>query len=235
MKVFQETFKNNAYKLAISNTLLEDITDSDEQKQIIERYHVMKTSHRGMTENIKNIKQTYYWPTLERDVINYVNTCETCQKSKYERHPYKLVYKPTPTGTKPFEDIYIDIYSLTGQKFLTIIDNFSNKVLLTSWNTTKITSDNASTFKSTLIQDVCKTYQIELHFTTPYNPNSNSPVQRFNSTLKEALISLRSNYPSKNVQELIDIAMINYNNSIHSSYDYTTSQIIRQSKLPIKF
>lgn len=104
-----------------------------------------------MTENIQNIKQLYYWPSLERDVINFVNTCETCQKTKYDRHPYKLVYKPTPTGTKPFEHIYMDIYSISGQKCLTIIDNFSkfataykrnvyrnvpkpNQSLFTSWH-----------------------------------------------------------------------------------------------------
>lgn len=54
----------------------------------------------------------------------------------------------------------------------------------------KITTDNATTFKSNLIQDLCKTYQIELHFTTPYNPNSNSPIERFHSTLKESLVAL---------------------------------------------
>lgn len=45
-----------------------------------------------MTENIKNIKQAYTtsWPTLARDVINFINTLEICQKSKYER-PYKFI------------------------------------------------------------------------------------------------------------------------------------------------
>ncbi|XP_076269006.1 uncharacterized protein LOC143201674 [Rhynchophorus ferrugineus] len=107
LRVFAETFKNNAYKLTISNTLLEDVTNPDKQKEIIEKYHKTKTSHRGITENIKNIKQTYYWPSLERDVIDYIKTCETCQKSKYERHPYKVIYKPTPIGSKPFEHIYM--------------------------------------------------------------------------------------------------------------------------------
>lgn len=39
IRIFQETFKHNLYKLFISNVLLEDITDLDEQKEIIERYH----------------------------------------------------------------------------------------------------------------------------------------------------------------------------------------------------
>lgn len=246
IRIFQETFKNNSFKLFISNILLEDITDLDQQKEIIERYHTTKTSHRGITENIKNIKQIYYWPSLERDVINYVNTCEICQKTKYERHPYKIIYKPTPTGCKPFEHLYMDTYSILGQKFLTIIDNFSKFATAYPMNETsieicqsliklfshhgtpcKITTDNAKTFKSNLIQDLCKTYQIELHFTTPYNPNSNSPIERFHSTLKESLVALKNDHRTKTIQELVDIAILNYNNSIHSSHEYTPFQILK--------
>ncbi|XP_050314887.1 uncharacterized protein LOC126749236 [Anthonomus grandis grandis] len=153
LRIFQETFKNNAYKLVISNTLLEDVLNVDERKEIIERYHTTKTSHRGMTENIKNIKQRYYWPSLERDVIDYVNTCETCQKTKYDRHPYKVVYKPTPTGSRPLEHIYMDIYSISvwgmGHRKTTIERRFRDQERRREKEQEMDTSDGYTTDRST--------------------------------------------------------------------------------------
>jgi len=89
------------------------------------------------------------------------------------KHPYKIIYKPTPTGNKPFEHIYMDIYAISGQKFLTVIDNFSKfatgypinetaieicqkliKLFSHHGTPCKITTDNAQSFKSNLVQDL---------------------------------------------------------------------------------
>ena len=46
-------------------------------------------------------------------------------KTKYERNPIRQTLRETPTATKPFEIIHIDVLSLEKNKFLTIVDSFS--------------------------------------------------------------------------------------------------------------
>lgn len=244
---FQKYFKNDSFKLFISNTILEDVEDIEEQKQKLKYYHETKTSHRGIQENILALKKRFYWPNLENDVKMYVNLCEICQKSKYERHPNKLIFKPTPLGYEPFDHIYMDIYKTHNISFLTIIDSFSklgqaypllsptsievaNK-LITYFNhyglPRKITTDNGTTFKNEVIQNLCFVHNIELHFCTPHNPNSNSPIERFHSTINEIILTLKNQKPKENISTLMSYAILSYNNSTHSALKYTPFQIMK--------
>ena len=247
IRIFQKYFTNNSFKLYISNTLLEDITDLEEQKLKIKYYHETKTSHRGIQENIISLKKNFYWPNLENDVKTYVNLCEICQKTKYERHPNKIIFKPTPIGYEPFDHIYIDIYKTHSTSFLTIIDSFSklgqayplltptgievaNK-LITYFNhyglPRKITTDNGTSFKNETIQNLCSLHKIEIHYCTPHNPNSNIPIERPHSTLNESILTLKHQKPKENIIMLMNYAILSYNNSTHSASKYTPFQIVR--------
>lgn len=226
---------------------MEDVENIEEQRQKLKYYHETKTSHRGIQENIVALKKRFYWPNLESDVKMYVNLCEICQKSKYERHPNKLIFKPTPIGYEPFDHIYMDIYKTHNVSFLTIVDSFSklgqayplltpnstevaNK-LITYFNhfglPRKITTDNGTTFKNEVIQNLCSVHSIEIHYCTPHNPNSNSPIERFHSTINEIILTLKNQKPKENISNLMAYAILSYNNSTHSALKYTPFQIVR--------
>ena len=38
--------------------------------------------HLGIKRTIDLVKRDFYWPTLEKDVTEYVNTCDECQRNK---------------------------------------------------------------------------------------------------------------------------------------------------------
>lgn len=231
----------------ISNSLVDDIIEFDDQQEKIKLFHETKTSHRGVTENVSALKKRYYWPNMEKDVQKYIKACEICNKTKYERQPYKIIFKPTAIGTKPFEHLYIDTYINNNQKFLTIIDSFSKfsqaypittktaveittqllKYFSDHGIPKRITSDNGAEFKNAIITDLCTLYNIEFHYTTPRNPNSNSPIERLHSTLRESITSLKLQNPNKNINDLMILAILNYNNSTHSVTEYTPFQIIK--------
>lgn len=189
-------FKNNSFNLIISNTKVADVIDETERVEKIKYYHQTKTSHRGINENLTALRKNFYWPEMDKDVIDYINTCDICQKSKYERHPYSIVFKPTPIGQSPIEHIYMDTFKYSNQQFLTIVDSFSkfrqaypinpltaiefvNKLIhfISHYGfPCKITCDGGTDFKNHVIQDFCLLHQIDIHYTTAYNPNSNSPI-----------------------------------------------------------
>lgn len=123
--MLQRHFQHSAFKLVQTNNYLDDIEKPELQQQKIKYHYEQKTVHRGINETTLALRKLYFWPNLNNDVINYINTCVTCQKTKYERHPNKIIFQPTPIGHRPFEYIYIDTFVISKQKFLTVIDSFS--------------------------------------------------------------------------------------------------------------
>lgn len=98
-EIVRKTFRNSAFKLVKCNTLLEDVSDTERQQEIIKNYHEGKCNHRGISETETRIRRSYYWPKLGIDTIFYINSCEICQTNKYDRNPpkQKLMITPTPS------------------------------------------------------------------------------------------------------------------------------------------
>ncbi|EFA13197.1 Retrovirus-related Pol polyprotein from transposon gypsy-like Protein [Tribolium castaneum] len=63
--------------------------------------------------------------TKENDVSNFINKCEICKMTKYERHPPEIPLKVTPKIDCPFQQLNIDLFTTEGKTFLTIIDAFT--------------------------------------------------------------------------------------------------------------
>src|SRR6185436_3101436 len=104
---------------------LTDVMNDEEITHIISNYHCGKTNHRGIDETETRIKQNYYWPKLRKSIQTFINSCEICQITKYDRKPLTPKLNITPTATKPFQILHIDSITLEQAKFLTIVDSFS--------------------------------------------------------------------------------------------------------------
>lgn len=78
-------------------------------------------------------------------------------------------------------------------------------------------SDQGGEFENSLIKEYCKASNIEYHATTPLNSSSNSPVERFNSTLLEKLRILKDKDKFTPLDQILTTVIINYNSSIHAT------------------
>lgn len=83
----------------------------------------------------------------------------------------------------------------------------------------KITTDSDHKFDNYIIKEICS-HNISIHFTTPYNPNSNSPIERFHSTIGE-MIRIQSPTNKNPINILMRNAIIAYNNTIHSATNFS--------------
>lgn len=183
------------------------VVNPNEQIELIKKYHEGKTIHHGIQETYKQLHKNYHWPNMLLSIQKHINQCDKCLRSKYERNPLKLPLSLTDTPYKPMEHVFMDLYSSGGVTFLTIIDNFSKyaqaiplsaatsihiaEALLNLCSVigvpSKITTDSDPKFDNEVISEICAMHNIHIHFTTPYNPNSNSPVERLHSTLAEMI------------------------------------------------
>lgn len=175
-----------------------------------------------------------------------INKCETCLQSKYERHPYKTVFSGPLLAKRPFEVVHGDIFKFNNYKFLTLIDLFSkySQAYLIDDQTAvtilsklrhffahhnypkKLVFDSGFEFNNELLKEYCQMFKIELHITTIDNHTSNSPIERFHSTLLEKLRTLHIENPYETPKELMTSAILIYNSSIHSTTGFAPFDLI---------
>ena len=89
--------------------------------------------HPGQTQTIDIIRQLFWWPGMKQDVINYVDTCDVCQRSKYSnKTPGKMVPMGVPSGKwRTVCMDFLDMPNVMGfNKILIVVDKFSKMVKL---------------------------------------------------------------------------------------------------------
>ena len=175
-------------------------------------HEVPMAGHLGVTKTKDRVLQRYYWPGIFKDVAQYCRTCEVCQRST-PRKPPRAEMVPMPLVTRPFERIAMDLVgplprSRRGNRFiLTIVDyatRYPEAIALPSTEAERIAreliivfsrvgipeeilSDQGANFMSTLLQEVYQLLHIKRIRTSPYHPQTDGLVERFNGTLKGML------------------------------------------------
>lgn len=243
-KICMEQFSKSGPKLIRCTKMINTVTDREEQILLIKTHHEGKTNHRGINETLEYLKRNYYWINMKTTITNYINSCDICQRTKYAR---KTPYTPlmlTETASKPFQIVHIDTFTYDNKNYLTLVDSFtkfaqayhiigktaidiSNALIkyFTSFGIPeKLILDNGTEFNNDTVKEILNLHQIKIHFTTPKHHESNSIVERFHSTIIEHLRILKEKFPNE-ISNLMDYAILGYNNSIHSATNFTPFEL----------
>lgn len=207
------------------------IEDENEQREIVLKYHIGKNCHRGIKETTTHLKRTYYWSNLEQTVASMINSCDTCKRMKYDRKPLKPELQLTQTQNRPFQELFMDIFSIEGTYFLTIIDAFSKlgqvfpipnrstpevvRALLKYFSLygipIRISADPGTEFNNNLLKEMLTFYKIDLHISTPHNPNSMGLIERFHSTIIEIYRLAKYERKITDAATVMTYAIMSYN------------------------
>lgn len=240
MNMVQTVYKNHfsrakAFKIYLTQKILIDLKTPEEQNLIIEQTH--DRSHRGIWENNEKISKRFYFPKMKTKIRDYIKLCDTCHKNKYDRHPYKIALGSTPNPNRPLDIVHIDIFIAEKKCFLSAIDKFSRlgalipiksrnildvrrglTKFLTIFGTPRlIVSDNEPALRSIEVRGLLHDLDIEVFFVPPNHSESNGLVERFHSTIGEIFRCIKPNYEDLSTKEIFNIAVTQYNNTIHSS------------------
>ena len=98
----------------------------------------------------------------------------------------------------------------------------------------KLHSDQGKQFESHLISSICELLQVKKSHTTPYHPQSDGLVERFNRTLTTMLATTAKGHPFKWESHLKKVCFA-YNTSVHASTGHTPFFLMfgRQAQLPV--
>lgn len=168
--------------------------------------------HLGQQKTYTRLGSRFYWPTMFQDVKHYCTTCPECQITTHLK-PKQVPLHPLPIISTPFRRIAMDIVgplekSSTGYQYILVICDYATRFPeafpLRSIKTPKIIGalvqlfsrvgipeeiihDQGSNFTSGLMKQLNKELGIRGIRTTPYHPETDGLVERFNQTLKQML------------------------------------------------
>ena len=170
--------------------------------------------HQGRDKTLWLVKQRFYWPGFESDVVQKVQSCARCTCSKTSAIPSAELV--TIESSRPLELVCMDFLSLEKSKggiedILVITDHFTRYSVAVPTRNQKakttaealykhfiipysfperLHSDRGQNFESKVIKELCKMAGVKKSRTTPYHPMGNGGVERFNATLLKMLSSL---------------------------------------------
>ena len=165
--------------------------------------------HQGKDAMIALLKQYYYWPGYTEDIKSFIGSCHICQMQKAHRshHIGKMQLFPAKAFNERISiDHAVLPVSKQGNRYITsIIDAFTGYVIsfpartleavetvqniLNHWVCVygapqRILSDQGSDFMSKIMQHFLKTNAMKHLRTTPYHPQTDGQVERWNRTMK---------------------------------------------------
>ena len=90
----------------------------------------------------------------------------------------------------------------------------------------RIQFDKGTEFKNEIVEDLLKSNNIKVSYSSAYNFKSQSIVERFHQTLKRKLYIYMSANQTQNWPDVLQIVVNNYNNSRHSTTNKTPLDIL---------
>ena len=242
-----------------------------EEKQLVvpssRREIILRTAHENMFAGHYSIRRTkakiykyFYWEKLNKDVKEFIQSCDICQRSRTPRRCDRIELGNMETITATFYKVAIDILGpleMTENKnrfILTLVDvatrwpeaiplrDTSTETVIEALTTIfsriglphEILSDNGPQFTSKLYKQVCDFFNIKIVHSTPYHPSSNGMVERFNGSLK-AFLRKVSQDDIKNWDRKVSAALFAYREVPNQTTGISPFQMVygRQMRGPL--
>ncbi|XP_064389549.1 uncharacterized protein LOC135337548 [Halichondria panicea] len=218
-------------------------------------HDVPTAGHLGVTKTRNRVLQRYYWPGVFKEVTEYCTTCEVCQRSR-GRRPARAPLVSMPLIQKPFSRIAMDIVgplprTQRGNRYILTICDYATRypeaIPLPSVEATRVArellllftrvgvpeevlSDQGTNFMSSLLDEMYQALQITRIRTTPYHPQTDGLVERFNATLKSMLRKFTSRN-QKDWDEYLPYLLFSYREVPQESTGFSPFELLYRHRV----
>ena len=215
------------------------------RKIVLEELH---TSHPGIVRMKSLARLHVWWPSIDSQIEEMVNSCSACQSVR--SRPPAVTLHPWTWPTRPWQRIHVDYAGpFLGSMFLVVVDAHSKwvEVIMMSSTTSEKTitelwklfaahglpeqlvSDNGPQFTSMEFDVFLKSNGVRHICSAPYHPQSNGEAERFVQTFKNALKSGKLDEGS--VQTKLSRFLLSYRTTPNSTTGLTPSELFVKRRI----
>lgn len=216
--------------------------------------------HLGFFKTLEKVRSRFYWPGQRHDIEDWCRACEQCAARKSPPRRNRAPMQQMLAGG-PFQRVAMDILGplpLTdrGNKYILVLGDYFTKWVeafpLPNMEANTIANtfvshfvsrfgapdvlhtDQGRNFESALFKEVCLLLGVCKTRTTPYHPQSDGLVERFNRTLLD-LLSIAAKEDERNWDLCIPTVMLAYRTSVQESTGCTPYFLLfgREARLPV--
>ena len=221
----------------------------------------MSGAHFSIDRTYNKIRNLYWWPAMKSTIRRYIQSCLLCKQYNVNRHKNHGYLRPIDPPEGPFLLIGIDYCGplkstpRENQYVLVITDYFTRHVTAialpncTAETTAQalfneyfckygvpavILSDQGPHFRNQLMANIKHLIGYNHIYSTPYHPQTNGIVERFNATFIPQISKLQDTH-SNNWDEYLQAVVFAYNTGIHKTTKYSPYELLygRSARLPI--
>lgn len=207
--------------------------------------------HFGVERTLSRLQSRYYWYQMREDVTLWCRTCASCAA---KARPTKTPQAPMGTVRvgAPMERIAVDLMGPMNEterfnRYILVVQDYFTKwveayplpndqavtvaeVIVTEWvcrygAPSTLHSDQGSNFESCVFQAMCELLGIEKTRTTPFRPQSDGQVERFNATLQK-ILATTSERCHWDWDLMVPMAVMAYRATKHSSTGFTPNMML---------
>lgn len=211
-------------------------------------------SHPGTRGSRKIITDSYFWPSMNKDIGEWAKECLICQREKVQRHTISPVNRiPVPVGR--FRHIHIDLVgplppSRGYTYLLTAVDRFSRWPEayplkdMTAVSVARafveghvarfgvpeqVTTDQGTQFESRLFKELTVLLGCARIRTSAYHPQANGMVERLHRTLKTAIRSI----DPVNWSDVLPLVLLGLRTTFKQDLDCSPAEMLYGERLRV--
>ena len=208
--------------------------------------------HQGSKRTAHRVMSEFFWPGVQADVTRFCKSCDTCQRTIKKGTVRRVPLGEMPAIDTPFDRVAVDIVGPLipatdrGNRFiLTLVDyatRYPEAKALSSINTERVAealvdmfsrvgvakemlTDMGAQFTSEMMKEVSRLLSIRQLTTTPYHPQCNGLVERFNGTLKQMLKRMCKERP-KDWDKYINPLLFAYREAPQESLGFSPFELL---------
>jgi len=182
------------------------------REELMIAYHD-NNCHVGQERLYNSLKMKYWFPWMYSTVLQYVASCELCQRTKTSPHRKKAPLKPLEV-VEPFGRVHMDFVGPLPQTtegyrhILVVVDSTTlyveafptksttaeevaeilyKEIIARYGVMTEILTDQGSSFRNKLMAQLCKLLNIKHRFSSPHYPQTDGKAERMIQTVIRSL------------------------------------------------
>ena len=217
------------------------------QKEILERIHL---SHAGLNKSRRLAATYWYWPLMQSQLKNMVESCSKCQTFQQSNPTQKIQPEDSHATAYPMSTLALDQFTFQSDEYLSLVDRYSgfswvyklrsttssaiinvlDKIFYDFGFATSLQMDNCPNLKSQEMQDYCKENGIEAVYSSPFNSRSQGLAEGYIKIHKSMLAK------SENFKDFLRRLRV-FRNTPRSHEKFSPSELffgrIQRTELPV--